>query len=385
MHQMKQLYRLLLIIGLYSVATNALGQDTEKKLKCSLTGRMLMDGGIYTQDGGNDFGNGTEFNDLRIGLKATYDNWTMRAEIGYAGGKVSLKDVYASYTLKGKHIFRAGQFYEPFSPDMLCSTFDLLFHQSPAIVQALTDGRRMGISYTYNDLHYYACGGFFTDNDVNNLKNASQGYAINGRFVYRPVRKEKALLHIGVVTDYRTPNGVAEDEEGKNTFTYKAPGVSTIDNRNLINAEVNHAQYQIRLSAELLAYYHRFYLQSEYMHAHVKRKNGYNNYRGHGGYVQCAWLLIGNQYTYDEASACPSRPSGRALEICSRFDIVNMDDTKANIIGGAQKDFSIGMNYYFNRHIGVKVNYSYVIPDSSAKEINGENFGIVQARIQFIL
>ena len=43
------------------------------------------------------------------------------------------------------------------------------------------------------------------------------------------------------------------------------------------------------------------------------------------------------------------------------------------------------MNYYFNRHIGVKVNYSYVIPDSSAKEINGENFGIVQARIQFIL
>ena len=348
MHQMKQLYRLLLIIGLYSVATNALGQDTEKKLKCSLTGRMLMDGGIYTQDGGNDFGNGTEFNDLRIGLKATYDNWTMRAEIGYAGGKV-------------------------------------LFHQSPAIVQALTDGRRMGISYTYNDLHYYACGGFFTDNDVNNLKNASQGYAINGRFVYRPVRKEKALLHIGVATDYRTPNGVAEDEEGENTFTYKAPGVSTIDNRNLINAEVDHAQYQIRLSAELLAYYHRFYLQGEYMRAHVKRKNGYNNYRGHGGYVQCAWLLIGNQYTYDEASACPSRPSGRALEICSRFDIVNMDDTKANIIGGAQKDFSIGMNYYFNRHIGVKVNYSYVIPDSSAKEINGENFGIVQARIQFIL
>lgn len=42
-------------------------------LKCKLTGRMLMDGGVYLKND-NLFGNGTEFNDLRLGVKATYQN-----------------------------------------------------------------------------------------------------------------------------------------------------------------------------------------------------------------------------------------------------------------------------------------------------------------------
>ena len=35
-------------------------------LKCKLTGRMLMDGGVYLKND-NLFGNGTEFNDVRLG------------------------------------------------------------------------------------------------------------------------------------------------------------------------------------------------------------------------------------------------------------------------------------------------------------------------------
>lgn len=110
-------------------------------LKCKLTGRMLMDGGVYLKND-NQFGNGTEFNDLRLGVKATYQNWSMKMEVGYVGNKVSIKDAFAAYT-SGKHIIQVGQFYEPFTLDMLCSTYDLRFHQSPGIVLALTNGRRM--------------------------------------------------------------------------------------------------------------------------------------------------------------------------------------------------------------------------------------------------
>ena len=49
-------------------------------LKCKLTGRMLMDGGVYLKND-NLFGNGTEFNDLRLGVKATYQNWSMKMEV----------------------------------------------------------------------------------------------------------------------------------------------------------------------------------------------------------------------------------------------------------------------------------------------------------------
>ena len=79
---------------------------------------------------------------------------------------------------------------------MLCSTYDFRFHQSPGIVLALTNGRRMGTSILHGK-HYYASGGFFTDSDLGNVKNISQGYAIDGRLVYRPVNEEGKLLHIG--------------------------------------------------------------------------------------------------------------------------------------------------------------------------------------------
>ena len=35
-------------------------------------------------------------------------------------------------------------------------------------------------------------GGLFTDNDISNLKNTSQGYAVDGRFVYRPVNEAES-------------------------------------------------------------------------------------------------------------------------------------------------------------------------------------------------
>lgn len=105
---------------------------------------------------------GQTFNDLRVGMKATYQRWDMKVEIGYVGSKVSIKDAFATYT-SGKHIIQVGQFYEPFTMDMLCSTFDLRFHQSPGSVLAMTNSRRLGVAYTYNATHYYACGGLFTD------------------------------------------------------------------------------------------------------------------------------------------------------------------------------------------------------------------------------
>ena len=98
-----------------------------------------------------------------------------------------------------------------------------------------------------------------------------------------------------------------------------------------------------------------------------------------------SWLLIGDTYDYDAAPACPSRPIGRALELCGRFNIVDMNDRTAEVLGGAQKDLSLGLNYYINKHIGIKVNYSYVIPGKHIRKISDKNFSVLQARFQFIL
>lgn len=248
----------LCLLAVVTSLTATAQETLSDKLQYKVTGRMLMDGGVYLRND-NHFGNGTEFNDLRVGMKATYQRWDMKVEIGYVGSKVSIKDAFATYT-SGKHIIQVGQFYEPFTMDMLCSTFDLRFHQSPGSVLAMTNSRRLGVAYTYNATHYYACGGLFTDNDISNLKNTSQGYAVDGRFVYRPVNEAGKLLHLGIAAIYRTPDGALPDDDNKNTFVYKSAGVSTIDNRNLIYAEVDNARHQVKLGTELLIYYGKILL-----------------------------------------------------------------------------------------------------------------------------
>ena len=87
-------------------------------------------------------------------------------------------------------------------------------------------------------------------------------------------------------------------------------------------------------------------------------------------------------YLYDEEVACPGRPEGKALELCARFNYLSLND--AGIKGGTQKDLSFGLNYYINKHIAVKLNYSYFIPGSHIKEIESTNFSVVQGRFQFI-
>lgn len=368
---------LFLMIG---IASAVVAQKSTDTFQYKVTGRMLMDGGIYMKNP-NDFGNGMEFNDLRIGVKGIYQNWTMKLEMGYAGNKATIKDAFATYSYKNSSI-QIGQFYEPFSLDMLCSTFDLRFNQSPGAVLALTNSRRMGAAYSYNKKHYYLCAGFFTDNDLSNLKNVSQGYAIDGRLVYRPLYEKGKLVHVGLAGIYRTPDGVSTNDENKDTFTYKSPGVSTIDNRTLVFADVDNATSQLKIGAEFLFYYQKLFLQSEYIRTHVKRKEGYNHYTAQGAYVQCSWLLLGQNYLYDEEVACPGRPEGKALELCARFNYLTLNDRAAGIKGGIQKDLSIGLNYYLNKHIAFKLNYSYYISGTNTPDI--KNFSVLQGRFQFI-
>lgn len=67
------------------------------------------------------------------------------------------------------------------------------------------------------------------------------------------------MLHIGAAVVYRTPDSALPGDEDENTFIYKSPGVSTIDNRNLIYAKVDHAKYQLKQGVELMIAHQRFF------------------------------------------------------------------------------------------------------------------------------
>ena len=84
--------------------------------------------------------------DFRVGFKATYRQYEMKADIGLGGNKVAIKDLLLNYHFK-HGVLSLGNAYEPYSMDMLISTADMRFHQSAGSVLAFTDGRKLGLTY----------------------------------------------------------------------------------------------------------------------------------------------------------------------------------------------------------------------------------------------
>lgn len=93
----------------------------------------------------------------------------------------------------------------------------------------------------------------------------------------------------------------------------------------------------------------------------MNRTSGEKAYRPHGGYIQGGFLLKGRGFEYDAKYGVPGRPStAKAIELVVRFNYTDMNDDRAEIYGGEEKDLSLGVNFYLNQYIGVKVNGSYV-------------------------
>src|SRR5579875_3528768 len=97
-------------------------------------------------------------------------------------------------------------------------------------------------------------------------------------------------------------------------------------------------------------------LQSEYLMLRAQRPAA-RGFTSHGGYVFAAWLLTGETHGYRDSGfidPVPVNPCG-ALELALRFSTLDLDD--AGVTGGRERDWTLGLNWYFERHFKLQANY----------------------------
>ena len=153
----------------------------------------------------------------------------------------------------------------------------------------------------------------------------------------------------------------------------------------LLNADITNMGSEIKGLVECLYTSPRFMLQGEYFLNRINRTENSKAYHPHGGYIQAGYLLIGRNFIYDDVYAVPSRPeTSRAIELTLRFNYTNMNDRHAGIMGGEEKDLSLGINYYLNNHIGFKINGSYVWSDRNCNSFYTKNLFLIQGRVQYV-
>lgn len=350
-------------------------------LKVKFRSRALLDA-TASGYGKEDVQGYYRLEDFRVGFKATYGRFELKADIGLGGGKVAVKDLLLNYHFK-HGVLSFGNGYEPFSMDMLISTADMRFNQSAASCLAFTNSRKLGLTYHFHSDHWYLATGVYTNNDINKLGDDKKNSLVStSRAVWRNHDKRSGrLIHVGAAFSYRTKDVNKEAPVG----TMTSAGVTSMFPASLLEAEVSNMGSEVKGLVEALYTSRKVLLQGEYFIDRMNRTDGLKAYKTHGGYVQGSYLVKGEGFEYDAMYGIPGRPSSpKAVELVARFNYTDMNDRDSGILGGEEKDVSLGVNWYLNQYLGLKLNGSYVWKGDHCNRFYDKDFFLAQARIQYI-
>ena len=203
-----------------------------------------------------------------------------------------------------------------------------------------------------------------------------------GRFVWRPLAETGRIAQVGVSAWYQSPTHKrnAEGVSQPGSFTLSSNFPTQVVREKMIGATITNAGNQFKMTPELLLSLDRFALESQYYYMNVNRI-GMPHYQAQGCYAWLRCLLLGQrEYTYSSGVAGIANPGPKTLEVVAGYDYVNAG--YRDIRGGISNDWSLTLNYYFNRYVTARLGYRYsYVRDSSV--CPDRHVNILQMRLQF--
>ena len=178
--------------------------DGDHKLKFG--GRIMYDFAVWDNDS-DSLGSfsGTEFRRIRFFHSGTvYGNVKYKLQLDFAGGGVSLKDVYIETAIPYLGNLRMGHFKEPFRLEALTSSKYITFLER-ALPIAFSPERNVGlmIHNSFMDDRLSVQVGLFAEATDGNNKNIDNVWNRTGRLTFVPMNDGGKLLHLGVSMSHR--------------------------------------------------------------------------------------------------------------------------------------------------------------------------------------
>jgi len=346
-----------------------------------------MDAAAFMDDE-TDLGNGAVVPDIRLGLKAKYKAFDMKVDVGFANNKVSAKDIFLQYNLSKSSYIRSGHFAEPYGIDHMESSGNIKFMTANATSNAFSPGRKLGIEYIGWNKYVWVGAGIFGDGDaMNNSVEGDDGYAVTGRLAFTPAKETGKIFHVGLAGSYRKADANGYDSEGHQrpkVIGYGSSLLTNVEKRKFLNASISDADYQAKYAVELIGAYGPVHLQAEYFHSNVERKNDLTAYKASGAYAQMGFLALGGNYTYSSSWARMGFPTPGSLEFAVRYNYTDLNNDGSGIMGGRMSDISVAANYYLNKYVMFRLNYSNVKLGNKNPIAAGERINSIQGRIQVV-
>lgn len=345
-------------------------------------GRILVDGAAYFPDG-NGFTDGAALPDIRVGVSAAYGNWSGKIDVGFGYFKLSMKDVFIQYRFNQENLLRLGYFVHQFGLQASTSSSFKCAMEAPAIDNFVAGtGRNIGLMYNLSKPHFFMGVSAVFGNCANLTENKVSRISVGGvgRFVWRPYAETGQIAQVGVSAWYQSPTRQTVDGVSKDSFTFSSNFPTRVVKVKMLGADVDNAGNQFKLSPELLLSKGRVALESQYYYMNVNRK-GMPHYQAQGCYAWLRCLVLGqSQYNYSTGDAGIATPGPKTLEVVAGYDYVN--GNYKDIRGGISNDFSVTLNYYFNKYLLARLGYRHTyVHDSSVGPDRHVN--MINLRLQF--
>ena len=272
-------------------------------------------------------------------------------------------DVNAKYTIgaNSNNFIQIGQYKQPHSLEELSSTKNNDFIAKASITNAMGISRRLGIAAGTGDTNWTATASIFTRELTRNGAHGP-GYGLRG--TWAPINGGGNVLHLGL-------SYIDRDTDGDSIRLRARPLADLATGYLVDTGSVINNDRASTTGLEAMWIGGPFKIQSEYMRTSVKGINAGRDFDTDGAYISAVWNVTGEKHGYKggvPTTGLPDNPGKGMLQLGLRYDTLNLNDGSialvnnvpraVGILGGEQKGWTLGANYYWRSNFKFSLNYN---------------------------
>ena len=354
--------RLKLTFIAWSLAVAVCAQE-EPKLTVKPSGRILFDAAyVNPQHQEDDLKSGVGIPDFRVGVGFSYGQWKGKIDMGYAYGKVNMKDVWLQYDFDKKNFIRGGYFIHQYGFQSSTSSSFKETMEEPQSNAVFNNDRMIGIMYEHSAEKFLGTASVVVESDAMKATTDQTGDQAIGamtRLLYRPYAQRGKMLQVGISGGLEGARYSSNEDMNHKQFTLTSRWPMRVAKVNAQQAVVTDAKTMYKFSPEVMYSQGRFAVIGQYFWNRITRENNLESFTGSGAYVTLRALVKGRNYAPNMGDGGIATPDPGNMEVCLQYNYTSLSDASAGVYGGYLNDWALCYNFYPNKYMIWRVRASY--------------------------
>ena len=375
----------LFIAAMMAMLATAVNAQEEPKLSIKPSGRILFDAAyINPQHEEDKLNSGVGIPDFRVGVGFTYGNWKAKVDMGYAYGKVNMKDVLVEYGFDKKNFLRGGYFIHQYGFQSSTSSSFKETMEEPQSNAVFNNDRTLGLMYEHNGDKFLATASLFAETDAMKQTTdvtGNEAIGVQTRLLYRPYTERGKMFQIGISGGIEGARYSSDKDMNHKQFTLGSRWPTRVAKINAQQAVVTEAKTMYKFSPEVMYSYGRFAVIGQYFMNSITRENDLKTFTGSGAYVTLRGLIKGRNYAPNMVDGGIATPDPGNMEICLQYNYTSLSDASAGVYGGYLNDWALCYNYYVNKYMIWRIRASWTKVTNRSGMANNE-VSILETRFQ---